>query len=71
MFLVKKMKIGRVGVLCINSIEIYWSCQMLMEGKMIECSGCMEWYHLTCVMDAPERSVDLIRSKLSAERELG
>ena len=42
MFPVEKMKRRRVGVHCINSIEIFCSCRMPIEGKMIECSGCKE-----------------------------
>ena len=58
MFPAEKIKRGRVGVHCMNSIEIFCSCRMPIEGNMIECSGCKEWFHLACVMDVPERAVD-------------
>ena len=48
---VEKMKRGRVGVHCTNSVENFCSCQMSMEGEM---TGCKE---LACVMDVPERAV--------------
>ena len=31
--------VEKIGVHCINCIEIFCSCRMPMEGKMIECSG--------------------------------
>ena len=58
MFPVEKMKRGRVCVHCINSIEIFCSCRMPIEGKMIQCSGCKESYHMACVMDVLEKAVD-------------
>ena len=58
MFPVEKMKRGRVSVHCINSVEIFCSCQIPIKGKMIECCGCKEWYHLACVVDVPERGED-------------
>ena len=42
MFPVETMKRGRVSVHCINCREIFCSCQIPVEGKMIECSGCKE-----------------------------
>ena len=33
----EKMKRGRVGVNCINSVEMFCYCRMPIEGKMIEC----------------------------------
>ena len=49
--------VEKIGVHCINCIEIFCSCRMPMEGKMIECSECKEWYHLACGMDVPKRAV--------------
>ena len=32
---------------------------MPIERKIIECSGCREWYHLDCVTDIPERAAQM------------
>ena len=31
---------------------------MPIERKIIECSGCREWYHLDSMTDIPERAAD-------------
>ena len=31
---------------------------MTIEMKIIECSGCREWYHLDSMTDIPERATE-------------
>ena len=38
--------------------KVHCSCQRAAKGKMIQCSGCMTWYHEDCVERIPSPAIN-------------
>ncbi len=49
-------------VIPVNTIPLYCTCRMPETDDMIQCSQCMNWFHISCVKP-PQQAIDEFEEK--------